>query len=79
MVKLRLKRMGKKHFPMYKIVAADAKAPRDGRIIEEVGLYFPIQKTVKIDKELVQKWLGYGAVPTPTVKNILKKEKISKK
>ena len=75
-VKLRLKRMGGKQKPFYRIVAADSRFPRDGRFIETVGTYNPIAKPaeVKIDKELAIKWLSNGAQPTDTVKALFKKE-----
>lgn len=76
MVKLRLKRMGNKFNPFYRIVAADARAPRDGRFIEEVGYYNPLSDDLKLNKELIIKWLDDGAQPTETVKNLLKQEKI---
>ncbi len=80
MVKLRLKRMGKKHSPYYRIVAADSRSPRDGRIIEEVGTYNPIAKEnqVTVKKDLVMKWLNNGAKPSDTVRSILSKEGIMK-
>lgn len=79
-VKLRLKRMGGKQKPFYRIVAADSRFPRDGRFIETVGTYNPIAKPaeVKIDKELAIKWLSNGAQPTDTVKSLFKKEGILK-
>ena len=79
-VKLRLKRMGGKQKPLYRIVAADSRFPRDGRFIETVGTYNPIAKPaeVKIDKELAIKWLSNGAQPTDTVKALFKKEGILK-
>ena len=79
-VKLRLKKMGSKQKPFYRIVAADAKSPRDGRFIETVGTYDPIKQpaVVKIDKDLAIKWLKNGAQPTDTVKSLLKKEGINK-
>ena len=72
-VKLRLKRMGSKQKPYYRIVAADSKSPRDGRFIEVVGNYNPIVKdnNVNLDEEKVLKWLNNGAQPTDTVKSIL--------
>lgn len=76
MVKLRFKRMGNKFNAFYRIVAANDKAPRDGRFIEEVGFYNPHSKELKIDKELVIKWLNNGAQPTVVVKNLFTKEKI---
>ena len=74
-VKLRLKRMGAKTRPFYRIVAADSKSPRDGKFIETVGTYNPIMKenNTTIDEEKALKWLNNGALPTDTVKNILKK------
>lgn len=76
MVKLRFKRMGNKFNAFYRIVAANDKAPRDGRFIEEVGYYNPHSKELNIDKELVFKWLNNGAQPTVVVKNLFSKEKI---
>lgn len=72
-VKIRLKRMGAKQKPYYRIVAADSRSPRDGKFIEILGTYNPIEKenNVKVDEEKVIKWLNNGAVPTDTVKNIL--------
>ncbi|MFI3260868.1 MAG: 30S ribosomal protein S16 [bacterium] len=79
-VKLRLKKMGSKKRPFYRIVVADAKSPRDGRFIETVGTYDPIKQpaVVTLDKELAIKWLKNGAQPTDTVNSILKKEGITK-
>ena len=79
-VKLRLKRMGSKQKPFYRIVAADSRFPRDGRFIETVGTYNPIAKPaeIKIDKEVAIKWLNNGAQPTDTVKALLKNEGILK-
>ena len=79
-VKLRLKRMGAKQKPFYRIVAADARSPRDGRFIETVGTYNPVAQPaeVKIDKELALKWLNNGALPTDTVASLLRKEGIMK-
>ena len=72
-VKLRLKRMGKKKRPFYRIVAADSRAPRDGRFIELVGTYDPITKPHRVDyeEERVLYWLTNGAQPTDTVKSLL--------
>ncbi|MCC5895561.1 30S ribosomal protein S16 [Alkalibacterium olivapovliticus] len=80
-VKIRMKRMGSKRNPFYRLVVADSRAPRDGRIIEQVGTYNPVSKPaeVKIDEELVMKWLKEGAKPSDTVKNLLSKEGIIKK
>ena len=78
-VKIRLKRLGTKKRPYYRIVVMDSRRPRDGRTIDEVGTYHPIevetkQFTVKEDK--VKDWLGKGARPTPTVKRLLNRANI---
>ncbi len=80
-VKLRLKRMGKTKQPYYRIVAADSRFPRDGRFIEEIGLYRPLEakEEVKFDEELTMKWLKTGATPTDTVRNLLSKSGLLKK
>ncbi len=80
-VKLRLKRMGAKKRPFYRIVAADSRCPRDGRFLETVGTYNPITSpaSVKVDEEKAMYWLSKGAIPTETVRNILSKEGIMKK
>ena len=80
-VKLRLKRMGAKKQPFYRIVAADSRAKRDGRFIEVVGTYNPLTDPaeVKIDEEVAMKWLKEGALPTDTAKNLLSKAGIVKK
>ena len=72
-VKMRLKRMGKKRNPIYRIVVADARSPRDGKFIEEIGYYNPVSqpKQVKINDEKAVKWLSNGAQPTDTVKTLL--------
>ncbi|PKL88135.1 MAG: 30S ribosomal protein S16 [Ignavibacteriae bacterium HGW-Ignavibacteriae-2] len=77
-VKLRLKRMGKKRQPVYKVVAADARSPRDGKFIEAIGLYNPKTDPVTIDikEDRALYWLGVGAQPTDTVKNLLSKQGI---
>lgn len=77
-VKIRMKRMGTKKKPFYRLVVADSRSPRDGRIIEQVGYYDPMvaEKTLKVDEEKVLKWLGNGAQPTETVKRLLKSEGI---
>ncbi len=77
-VKIRLKRMGKKKNPFYRIVVADSRAPRDGKFIEEIGYYNPLVEPVliKIDADKVKTWIGNGAKPTDTVKQLLKKENI---
>ena len=79
-VKLRLKRMGSKQKPFYRIVAADSRFPRDGRFIETVGTYNPVVNPaeIKIDKEIAIKWLNNGAQATDTVKALLKNEGILK-
>jgi small subunit ribosomal protein S16 len=80
-VKLRLKRMGKKRAPFYRVVAADSRAPRDGRIIENVGTYDPTTQpaTIVINDELALKWLAQGALPTDTVRGILSSAGVMKK
>ena len=80
-VKLRLKRMGSKQRPFYRIVAADSRSPRDGRFIETVGTYEPIYKenNIKVDEEKALKWLNNGAIPSDTVRNILSDAGIMKK
>lgn len=74
-VKIRLRRMGAKKAPFYRVVVADSRYPRDGRFIEEIGYYDPTKdpSVVKIDKEKYQKWLSNGAQPTDTVKAIYTK------
>ena len=74
MVKMRLKRMGQKKAPFYRIVVADSRSPRDGRFIEEIGYYDPNTEpsTIKIDEEAAKKWLSTGAQPTETVGKLLK-------
>lgn len=76
MIKLRLRRTGKNKLPSYQIIAIDSRKARDAIYLEKIGHYFPIQNKYDINKELTLKWLFYGAQPTKTVKNILKKEKI---
>ena len=80
-VKLRLRRMGAKKRPFYRIVAADSRAPRDGRFIEEIGYYNPIETpaVVKIDEDKAISWLSNGAIPTDTVRNLLSDQGIMKK
>lgn len=74
-VKIRLKRMGMKKMPFYRIVVADSRSPRDGRFIEEIGYYDPRQNPadVKVDNDAAKKWLAVGAQPTDTVRSLLKK------
>ena len=73
-VKMRLKRMGQKKAPFYRVVVADARAPRDGRFIEEIGTYNPNVEPseIKFNEELAKKWLSNGAQPTDTVAKLLK-------
>ena len=80
-VKLRLKRMGTKKRPFYRIVAADSRSPRDGKFIELVGTYNPITNPaeLKVNEEVAMKWLNNGAVPTDTVRNLFKQAGINKK
>ena len=75
MVKIRLKRMGANKKPFYRVVVADARSPRNGRFIEEIGIYDPMKdpKVIEIDKEKANKWLSTGAQPTETVKGLFKK------
>ncbi|HHW66797.1 30S ribosomal protein S16 [Defluviitalea raffinosedens] len=77
-VRMRLRRMGAKKAPFYRIVVADSRSPRDGRFIEEVGYYDPTKDPIelKVNEELVQKWLKNGAQPSDTVKALLKKANI---
>ena len=77
-VKIRLRRMGAKRAPFYRIVVADSRFPRDGRFIEEVGTYDPTKDpaAVTVDAEAVKKWIGNGAQPTDTVRALLKKQGI---
>ncbi|MBQ5960068.1 MAG: 30S ribosomal protein S16 [Firmicutes bacterium] len=74
MVKVRLKRIGSKGKPFYRIVAADERSPRDGRFIEQLGTYDPNQNpaVIKFDEEKLKKWIGNGAQPTDSVKMLLK-------
>ena len=75
MVKIRLRRMGAKKAPFYRVVVADSRYPRDGRFIEELGTYNPMtsEDAVKIDAERAQAWIKKGAQPTDTVRGLLKK------
>ncbi|MBE6618248.1 MAG: 30S ribosomal protein S16 [Ruminococcaceae bacterium] len=79
-VKIRLRRMGAKKAPFYRIVVADSRSPRDGRFIEEIGYYNPMTNPaeVKIDAEKANTWIKNGAQPTETVKALLKKNEIIK-
>ena len=75
MVKIRLRRMGAKKAPFYRIVVADSRYPRDGRFIEEIGTYDPRQEpsAITVDAERAQAWIKTGAQPTETVRDLLKK------
>lgn len=78
MVKIRLRRMGAKKNPYYRIVVADSHSPRDGKFIEEIGTYDPLTDpaTVKVDGERAKYWLSNGAQPTETVRGLLKKAEV---
>lgn len=80
-VKIRLKRMGAKKNPFYRIVVADSRSPRDGRSIETIGTYNPLTQpaSVKIDEELALKWLKNGAKPSDTVRNLFSQQGILEK
>lgn len=77
-VKIRLRRMGAKKAPFYRLVVADSRSPRDGKFIEEIGYYNPIAEPaeIKIDAEKAKKWLNNGAQPSDTVRSLLKKSGI---
>ena len=74
-VKIRLRRMGAKKAPFYRVVVADSRSPRDGRFIEEIGTYNPLvdPPAISVDAEAAKKWIANGAQPTDTVRSILKK------
>ena len=76
MLKLRLKRIGRKRSPSYRLVIMENKSRRDGRPVDEVGYYDPIAKKYKFDTDKIKKWLSYGVKPTETVFNLLKKAEI---
>lgn len=80
-VKIRLKRMGSKRNPFYRIVVADSRSPRDGRQIEQIGTYNPVVNPVevKIDEDKALNWMTNGAKPSDTVRNLFSKEGIMKK
>lgn len=80
-VKLRLKRMGAKKRPFFRIVAADSRSPRDGKFIEIIGTYNPIEEpaSVQVDEEKALNWLSKGAIPTDTVKDLFKSQGIMEK
>ncbi|HPD90207.1 MAG TPA: 30S ribosomal protein S16 [Bacillota bacterium] len=75
MVKIRLKRMGAHKKPFYRVVVADSRSPRDGKFIEEVGIYNPMTEppVIEIDEEKAKKWMANGAQPTETVRALMKK------
>ena len=75
MLKIRLRRMGAKKQPFYRIIVADSRAPRDGAFVEELGYYYPAAEPVelKVDNERAQQWMKNGAQPTDTVRGLLKK------
>ena len=75
MVKIRLRRMGAKKAPYYRIIVADSRSPRDGRFIEELGIYDPMAdgEKIKVDLERAKYWISNGAQPTDTVRGLLKK------
>ena len=75
MVKIRLRRLGAKKAPFYRVVVADSRFPRDGRFIEEIGTYYPLTEPaeIKIDTERALEWMKNGAQPTDTVKSLLKR------
>lgn len=77
-VKIRLRRMGAKKSPFYRVVVADSRYPRDGRFLEEIGTYNPMTtpSEIKIDAEKAKKWIGNGAQPTDSVKSLLKRSGI---
>ena len=81
MLKIRLKRMGAKKAPFYRVVVADSRSPRDGRFVDQIGTYNPLTTPaeIKIDEEAAQKWLNNGAQPTDTVKNLFSKAGIMEK
>ena len=78
MVKIRLRRMGAKKAPFYRVVVADSRYPRDGRFIEEIGTYNPLTDpaTINIDADKAKTWISNGAQPTDTVRALLKKQNI---
>ena len=80
-VKIRLRRMGAKKAPFYRVVVADSRYPRDGRFIEEIGYFDPTKEpsVIKVDADKAKEWIAKGAQPTDTVKTILKKEGIIEK
>jgi small subunit ribosomal protein S16 len=81
MVKLKLKRLGRTHVPFYRLAAMDSRTRRDGRVLEELGLYDPAHadpaQQVRLDAERIRYWLSVGAQPTPTVRDLLRRHGIS--
>lgn len=79
-VKIRLKRMGQKKAPFYRVIVADSRSPRDGKFIEEIGTYDPTKEpsAININEELAKKWLANGAQPTETVSKLFKQANIEK-
>ncbi len=80
MLKIRLRRMGQKKAPFYRIVVADSRSPRDGRFVDEIGYYDPTKEpsVIRVDEEAAKKWLANGAQPTATVEKIFKTAGIEK-
>ncbi|MBQ8663422.1 MAG: 30S ribosomal protein S16 [Eubacterium sp.] len=80
MLKIRLRRMGQKKAPFYRIVVADSRSPRDGRFVDEIGYYDPTKEpsVIRVDEEAAKKWLANGAQPTATVEKIFKNAGIEK-
>ena len=78
-VKIRLKRMGAKKKPFYRLVAADSRSPRDGKFIENLGTYNPLDGSIDVKEEATLKWLANGAIPTDTARNALSKAGIMEK
>ena len=82
-VRLRLKRLGRRHRSFFRLSAMDARSPRDGRVLEELGYYDPANKSpdqqVNLNEELIKYWLGVGAVPSETVRSLLEKRGIAVK
>ena len=78
-VKIRLKRMGAKKRPFYRVVIADSRSPRDGKVIDTIGYYNPLDGNIKIEEQLAMNWLKNGATPTDTAKDILSKAGIMTK
>ncbi|EQB4341600.1 30S ribosomal protein S16 [Clostridium botulinum] len=78
-VKMRLRRMGSKKSPFYRVIVADARSPRDGRFVEEIGYYNPLTEpsTIKLDEEKIQTWIKNGAQPTSIVERLIKKAGIT--